>query len=235
MMSVLIFFGKRPAEGLHVEKPTLPRRRKVPRCLDDGSAASFHVTVEEHYRVAYFEALDLSVLCIEDHFNQPGYKTYCKVQTLLLKAAASEPYENELQFVLSFYGTDFDVLLLPTHLQILSQNFQADCEITLSSIFTFFRSCSPAQLELMFEVSKLVKLLLVMPATNAGSERAFSALRRVKTYLRSTMCQQRLNHLMILHIHKDHTDGLNLVDVANDFIAGSDQVFGTKFEQSDLL
>ena len=226
------------AEGLHVEKPTLPRRRKVPRRLDDGSAASFHVTVEEHYRVAYFEALDLIVLCIEDHFNQPGYKTYCKVQTLLLKAAASEPYENELQFILSFYGTDFDVLLLPTHLQILSQNFQADCEVTLSSIFTFFRSCSPAQLELMSEVSKLVKLLLVMPATNAGSERAFSALRRVKTYLRSTMCQQRLNHLMILHIHKDHTDGLNLVDVANDFIAGSDhrkQVFGTKFEQSDLL
>ena len=126
------------AEGLHVEKPTLPRRRKVPRRLDDGSAASFHVTVEEHYRVAYFEALDLIVLCIEDRFNQRGYKTYCKVQTLLLKAAASEPYENELQFVLSFYGTDFDVLLLPTHLQILSQNFQADCEVTLSSIFTFF-------------------------------------------------------------------------------------------------
>ena len=65
-------------------------------------------------------------------------------------------------------------------------------------------------------------LLLVMPATNAGSERSFSAVRRIKTYLHSTMTQQRLNHLMLLHVHKSHTDSLNLVDVANDFIAGND-------------
>ncbi len=34
-----------------------------------------------------------------------------------------------------------------------------------------------------------------MPATNASSERSFSALRRVKSYLRSTMLQERLNYL----------------------------------------
>ena len=47
------------AEAEHVNPPSLPRQRKVPRRLDDGSAASFHKTVEEHYRVIYFEALDL--------------------------------------------------------------------------------------------------------------------------------------------------------------------------------
>ena len=75
----------------------------------------------------------------------------------------------------------------------------------------------------MSQVSKLVKLLLVMPATNAQSERSFSAVRRVKMYLRATMSQQRLNHLMLLHVHKGQTDALNLVDVnvANDFICGS--------------
>ena len=82
-------------------------------------------------------------------------------------------------------------------------------------------------------------LLLVMPATNAGSERSFSAVRRIKTYLRSTMTQQRLtDHLMLLHVHKSHTDSLNLVDVANDFIAGNDHrknMFGTEFKPSDLI
>ena len=90
----------------------------------------------------------------------------------------------------------------------------------------------------MSQVSKLVKLLLVMPATNAGSERSFSAVRRIKTYLRSTMSQQRLNHLMLLHVHKSETDALNLVDVANDFIAGNDHrkhVFGTELKPSDLV
>ena len=70
--------------------------------------------------------------------------------------------------------------------------------MTVSEILTFFRSCTPGQLDLMSQVSKLVRLLLVMPATNAESERSFSTVRRIKTYLRSTMTQQRLNHLMLM-------------------------------------
>ena len=67
---------------------------------------------------------------------------------------------------------------------------------------------------------EVMQLLLVMPATNATSERSFSALRRVKTYLRTTMTQQRLNHLMVLHVHKTSTDGLDLMSVAREFVAG---------------
>ena len=48
--------------------------------------------------------------------------------------------------------------------------------------------------------------MLVMPATNAVSERSFSALKRVKTYLRSTMGESRLNHFMLLHVHKELAD-----------------------------
>ena len=88
----------------------------------------------------------------------------------------------------------------------------------------------------MSQVSKLVRLLLVMPATNAESGRSFSAVQRIKTYLHSAMSQQRLNHLMLLHAHKSHTDDLDLIDVANDFIDGSDHrkyLFGPEFKQSD--
>ena len=58
-----------------------------------------------------------------------------------------------------------------------------------------------------------------MPATNDVGERSFSALKRVKTYLRSTTGDSRLNHLimMMLHVHKDTTDALTLVDAAYDF------------------
>ena len=58
-----------------------------------------------------------------------------------------------------------------------------------------------------------------MPATNATSERTFSSLRRVKTYLHSTMTQLRVNHLLILSAHSDKTDVLSLKDVANDFVS----------------
>ena len=55
-----------------------------------------------------------------------------------------------------------------------------------------------------------------MPATVAVSERSFSALKRVQTYLRSTTGDSRLNYLMMLHVHKDRTDVLTLIEVAND-------------------
>jgi len=57
-----------------------------------------------------------------------------------------------------------------------------------------------------------------MPATNAVGERTFSALRRGKTYLSSTTGDPRLNHHMVLQVHKDGTDVSTLVDIANDFV-----------------
>ena len=72
----------------------------------------------------------------------------------------------------------------------------------------------------MGEVIKLVKLLLTMPATNATSERAFSTLRYSKNYLRTRMFQERLNHLMVLYVHKDRLDQLDLLRIAQDFVTG---------------
>ena len=66
-----------------------------------------------------------------------------------------------------------------------------------------------------------ISLVLVMPATNAVSERSFSCLRCLKSYLRATMSQSRLNNVMVLHVHKNLTDKLALVDIGNNFISGS--------------
>lgn len=54
-------------------------------------------------------------------------------------------------------------------------------------------------------------------------------------YLRANMLQERLNHLMLLHVHKERTDRLDLVHVANNFAASPHRrdIFGT-FTTSDL-
>ena len=65
-----------------------------------------------------------------------------------------------------------------------------------------------------------------MPATNATSERSFNALRRVKSYLRTTMGQQRLNYFMLLHVHKERTDNLDLRSVLNEFVGDSEHCSG---------
>ena len=81
---------------------------------------------------------------------------------------------------------------------------------------------SPATRCLFSEIVTLVRLILVMPATNATSERTFSALRRVKTYLRATMTQERLNHLMILNTHREATDKMDISEVADEFVSARD-------------
>ena len=72
--------------------------------------------------------------------------------------------------------------------------------------------------------------MLVMPAVNAVSERSFSALKR------STTGEGRLNHLMLLHVHKELADGIDMVEVANFFVGDNQrlkQLFG-KFSENDL-
>ena len=85
------------------------------------------------------------------------------------------------------------------------------------------------QKEFFSEICILARLILVMPATNAASERSFSVMRRLKTYLRSTMRQSRLNHLMLLNINKQKIDDLDINIIADEFIQGSEhrlRVFG---------
>ena len=65
----------------------------------------------------------------------------------------------------------------------------------------------------------MLKIILATPATNAVSQRSASALRRVKTYLRATVTQQRLNHLLVLHTHKERTDELNLPSCLREFVS----------------
>ena len=57
-----------------------------------------------------------------------------------------------------------------------------------------------------------------MPATNSLCERSFSALKRVKNYLRSTTTDTRLNNLLVLHTQKEAVDEIDLAEIANEFI-----------------
>ena len=51
------------------------------------------------------------------------------------------------------------------------------------------------------EVEKLAKLVLVNIPSSCESERSFSGLRRLKSWLRSTMTAERLNSCAVMHIH----------------------------------
>ena len=62
---------------------------------------------------------------------------------------------------------------------------------------------------------------LALPVTTASIERTFSTLRRVKTWLRSTMCESRLSGLCMLSVHRE-----KILDNEEQFIARVIDTFG---------
>ena len=184
---------------------------------------TFILHPRHNYRQIYYEALDLVIESINSRFNQPGYNIYRNVEDLVLNACRGCPYDTELSNVCDFYKDDISKMQLQAQLPLLQALFAEEKNQSELSINDFIikslSQLSSAQRLAFSNVWVLMKILLVMPATNASSEHSFSGLRRIKTYLRTTMTQKRLNDLMVLNIHKEKTDLLNLAVVAKEFVS----------------
>ena len=61
------------------------------------------------------------------------------------------------------------------------------------------------------------RILLTIPVTVATVKRSFSKLKLLKSYLRSTMLQNKLNRLTILSIESKILEYLNYKTLINDF------------------
>lgn len=75
------------------------------------------------------------------------------------------------------------------------------------------------------EVTKLLKIIATVPMTTSEAERCFSTLKRVKTFLRSTMEEERLTALAMLSIEK------SMVTQCVDFNERVINIFSTKKER----
>ncbi|XP_073470341.1 zinc finger MYM-type protein 1-like [Aquarana catesbeiana] len=62
-----------------------------------------------------------------------------------------------------------------------------------------------------------LRVILTIPVTVASAERSFSKLKLIKTYLRSTMSQERLSALAVLSIERDLASKLNYSSVIDEF------------------
>ena len=89
------------------------------------------------------------------------------------------------------YGNDINYSDLEAQFQTIAPIGKG--KVPLREIIQYLASLSEPTRSIYLETVLLVESILVMPASNATSERSFSALRRIKSYLRTTMMQERLN------------------------------------------
>ena len=108
-------------------------------------------------------------------------------------SARNEDYQNEFDFVMQFYGNDFNSSPLKTQLQLLTTSLNTYEQPTLPEIVHHFKSLSPAHRSGLSEICTLLKLVL--------------------------FTIDNVPELMVLHVHKQRTDKLNLKVCVNEFVS----------------
>jgi hypothetical protein len=63
----------------------------------------------------------------------------------------------------------------------------------------------------------IYQILLIIPVTVALVEKSFSKLKLIKTYLRTTMLQEKLNGFVIISIENQYLDKLNFDNLIEEF------------------
>ena len=159
--------------------------------------------------------VDCTISQLQTLFNpdSPGLSTYLVLEQILFSGQISSN-----NGILNNYP-ELHSARLAIQLGMFKMQFKYS---TLADAKNLLQSMQP-EVHLMFnEVEKLVRLLLLCPASSCEAERSFSSLRRLKTWLRNNMTQERLNSVIVCHVHQDILDNLDIQKIANDFIGRSD-------------
>ena len=209
------------------EEPKLPQQRKLPTRLDQGGNPHQYQTPKDRYRHLYFEALEQATGEIERRFQQSDLHIINKLETLLLNAGngkeTSPIPEVRSNFLASSIDMDHLKIQLPMLYDMITTAYDGtDIAIKkVTNVRTIADVLQQSEIygNFLSEINKAVKLYFTFPVTSATAERSFSSLRKIKTFLRSTMTPCRLNNLFILYIHTAKTDDLDLLTIARHFVS----------------
>ena len=201
-----------------LEEPEIPRRRRPPCRIDSGSETANFQKPDDYYRSVYFEFIDCAIGCISSRFAQSSFDVYTRTESVLLNTfcesgdlISPDYFDHDIGFnmVADHFSGDIDKNRLKVQLSMLASSLsKKDADVTIDDVVAQVRGLGKAKI-MFTEICKLLRLLLTIPVASATAERSFSALRRLKTYTRSTMTAARLTHIALLHVHQDRTDKLN--------------------------
>ena len=93
---------------------------------------------------------------------------------------------------------------------------------SFTEVYQLFREILPEVRALFAGVEQLLRLMLLCPLSYCSAERSFSALRRLKIWLRSTMTERRLNAVTVCHVNQEMLDDLDMKEIASEFCSRSD-------------
>ena len=203
------------ASSVSLEAPETPRMKKPPKRFTGPASAYQAQSPEEWLRTEYLAFLDTASAGLRERFKGDGIAKYKVLESLVLQETPQSRCVEDARRCMDQWPPELDEGLA-SELQVFlrDRRFQS-----LPEVVSAFRELNGGARSLLPNVERLLRLLLVLPASSATAERSFSSLRRLKTWLRSRMTQRRLNDVAVLHVHKDRAANVNPRAVAAEFVA----------------
>jgi hypothetical protein len=203
--SCSLIIAKSIANKMGVEASFLEKRRVLrKKQFDESSSQEEILEVERAFEVKYFLVLvDMAITSLKTRFEElmvfKGIFGFLLSSSTVKSLNDTELEEHCTKFAntLSHDGlSDVEVHDLISELKIMKFTLP-DEVLSAMEIFEHVREvdCYP-------NVSIAYRILFTVSVTVALVERSFSKLKLLKNYLRSTMTQERLNHLATLCIEK---------------------------------
>jgi hypothetical protein len=200
-------------------KRKIKRKKHFDESRDEASDGS--QSVEDSFRINYFIPLvDQAISSLTTRFEQ--YQGYLKIFSFLFTSD-------------TLRSLDHDSLKSSCELleAALTKDEQSDIDAKdLYVELILLQSLLPTENMSPAETLKFMKrhgsfpnavvayrILLTSPVTVASAERSFSKLKLFKSYLRSTMTQERLNDLATIALEGDILKKIAYQDIIEDFIS----------------
>ena len=197
----------------------IKRKRHFDENLDDTNVAT--QSAEDLFRISYFlPVVDQAISSLTTRFEQ--YQSYQQNFDFLFTSETLQSLDDtSLKSSCDNLGavltkdekSDVDANELYVELKFL-QDFIPKENMGPVEILKFLKrhDCFP-------NASIAYRVLLTIPVTVASAERSFSKLKLLKSYLRSTMTQQRLNDLATIALESGLLEKIDYEHIIEDFIS----------------
>lgn len=163
-------------------------------------------SIEQFYRINVFIPwIESFISCIEERLlkHQNILKGFhCLLHTYPENSEESKEMKEAFLKLIEVYEEDLEInnsKVLMAEMEVWQAFLQRNKAHHVNAI-DFLNICDKT---IFPNIHILLKIFITIPVSTSTAERSFSTLRRIKTYLRNTMSESRLNGLANLNIHRE--------------------------------
>ncbi|CAF1107795.1 unnamed protein product [Brachionus calyciflorus] len=213
-------------EKFGIDEPQLPRQRSVnKRCSEFLPVVENYTDTKIQFKTKLNKIIEHLIAELNERFSD-DLKPLIYIYELFFKNQNDLTLDS-IRKNLAIYKDiiNFESLLSEMKVWI---NFKNSNQNELKLSYSNISSLKDIFVERKFfsllpNISKLLQIYLTVPISSASAERSFSCLKRLKTWLRNSMSQERLSNLAILCIEKEELDNLSLAKIENIFISNKER------------